>query len=67
MPEKTVKIPLIKLTDDQKKRLDSAGPDIEEAERAIELLDGLGVDASDLKDKLMWAKTTRETLLKEFS
>ena len=67
MPNKTPKIPIIKLTDDQKKRLDSAGPDIEEAERAIEVLDRLGVDPSDLKDKLTWAKTTRETLLKEFS
>jgi len=67
MPDKTIKIPLIKLTEDQKKRLDSAGADIEGAERAIEVLDKLGVDASDLKDKLNWAKTTRETLLKEFS
>ena len=58
--------PLIQLTSDQKKRLDAAGPEIEEAERAIEVLELLGVDASDLKGQLKWAKDTRNTLLEKF-
>ena len=59
--------PLIQLTPQMKKELEESGVAIKEAHKAIAALKSLGVDASDLEDKITWAETTRDTLLKEFS
>lgn len=48
-------------------RLKSTTPDIEKAEHAIETLKGVGMDVSELEDKLDWIKNLKATLLREFT
>jgi hypothetical protein len=58
--------PIFKLPPEMKARLDTASTDIEKAQKAIEIMKSLGMDTTEIQDKLNWAKTVRETLLKEF-
>lgn len=40
--------------------------DFEKAEKAITSLESLGMDCTELKEKLAWSKKTRDVLLKDF-
>jgi len=58
--------PIFKLPAEMKARLETTNTDIEKAQKAIEVMKSLGMDVSEMQDKLNWAKQVRETLLKEF-
>ena len=65
MPEKKFRT-IIKLPPEQKTKLEAAKEDIEKAEHAIAVLEKLGIDTTEIKAKLEWAKIARETILREF-
>lgn len=58
--------PVIKLTTEMKTRLEGTTPDIERAQHAIDVLKKIGMDTTELEDKLRWAKETKDILLREF-
>lgn len=58
--------PAIKLTVEMKARLAGTEPDIERAQHAIDVLKKIGMDVTELEDKLRWAAETKDILLKEF-
>jgi len=58
--------PIFKLPPEMKARLETASADIDKAQKAIEIMKSLGMDTTEIQDKLNWAKTVRETLIKEF-
>jgi len=51
---------------DVRKRLTESAPDLERARNAINTIKKLGIDVSELEDKIKWAETVRTTLLTEF-
>lgn len=57
----------IKLPADAQKRLKDMGSQFQEAEHAIEQLDRMGMDATEIKKNLTWAKNIQKILLEEFS
>lgn len=59
--------PVVRLTPEMRSELEGSSKDIERAEHAIGVLKKLGMNTKELEDKLEWAKTAREVLLKEFS
>lgn len=59
--------PVVRLTPEMKVDLEKADDDLKDAERSIQAVESLGLDVTDLKDKIAWARKARETLLKEFS
>ena len=59
--------PVVRLTPEMKADLEKADDDLKDAERSIQAVESLGLDVTDLKDKIAWARKARETLLKEFS
>lgn len=65
MAEKKLK-PVIRLSEEQKRKLTETGDDVARAEHGIQVLKDLGMDVSELEGKLAWAKKARETLLREF-
>jgi hypothetical protein len=58
--------PIFKLPAEMKSRLDTANTDIEKAQKAIDVMKSLGMDVTEMQDKLNWAKQVRTTLIKEF-
>lgn len=66
MPE-TDKKGVIKLTAEDKKKLEGLQADIEKGEKAVAALKSLDIDTKDLEEKIEWAKKAREVLLAEFS
>ncbi|MBA7625290.1 hypothetical protein ES703_32717 [subsurface metagenome] len=66
MAEKNID-PIVKLTDEMKKRLIAEENDIERAEKSIKAMEEIGMDMKELKEKLEWSKTVRATLLREFT
>lgn len=48
-------------------RLKAGEADISKAEREIAVLETLGMNMEEIKDRLAWAKKVRETLIKEFA
>lgn len=67
MVEKKPEVPrLVELSAEMKGQLKNLDKDIASAERAMAALDEIGMDTRALKEKLSWAKDTREILLKEF-
>lgn len=61
--EETAKLTLPKELRDNLNNLES---DFEKADNAMASLEKLGMDTAELKDKLSWAKKTRDVLLKDF-
>lgn len=51
---------------DVRARLEKSAPDLERARNAINTIKKLGIDVSDLEEKIKWAETVRTTLLTEF-
>jgi len=66
MVEKKVD-PIVTLTDEMKKRLMAEENDIARAEKSIKAMEEIGMDMTELKEKLEWSKTVRAMLLKEFT
>ena len=60
------KIPPVVLTPDMKQRLKELEEDQARVAHTIGVLEEVGLDVSDLKDKFEWSKKMRETLLKNF-
>jgi len=65
MPE-TNKEGVIKLTAEDKKKLQALQSDIERGEKGVAALKEMGIETKDLEEKIEWAKTAREVLLREF-
>ncbi|MBA7601423.1 hypothetical protein ES703_08496 [subsurface metagenome] len=65
MPKKDVEM-VIKLTDEEKKHLEVLKGDIEKGEKAISAMKEMGLDVKALEERLNWAKTARDVLLREF-
>lgn len=57
----------IKLPADAKKKLTEMSGQFDEAERAIVQLDRMGMDATEIKKQLDWAKNIQKILLEEFT
>ena len=57
---------VIMLTDEEKKQLNALSGDIEKGEKSISIMKDLGMDVKTLEERLVWAKTARDVLLKEF-
>ena len=55
------------LPPDMVARLKAGEADISKAEREIAVLETLGMNMEEIKDRLAWAKKVRETLIKEFA
>ena len=56
----------IKLTDEQRERLEKLDNVFPDLERQVEKLSKLGMATSEIRDKMKWAKEVSETLKKEF-
>jgi len=56
----------LKLSDEDRQRLLALSPGVEKARKALETMKSLGLDTTDLEDKLKWATEVRETLLSKF-
>lgn len=61
IPRKAVKLPT-----KTKAELEAVKEDFESIKRAIGVMEELGVDVTEIKEKMDWAAKVRETLLKEF-
>jgi len=57
---------VIKLSDEEKKHLTALSGDIEKGLKAIEALKAMDVDVKALEERIEWAITARDVLLKEF-
>jgi len=57
---------ILRLPEDTKRRLVDLEGTIKRTEEALATMKKLGMDVSVLEERLEWAKTVRETLLKEF-
>ena len=66
MVKKDVK-PVVILTIEDKKKLEDLSTDIERSRRAIVALSELGMNVTDLENKLEWAENAREVLLRDFT
>ena len=65
MAEKKID-PVVKLPTEMTKKLMEAEGDIDRAAKGLEVLESLGMDVKELREKLEWSKNVRTTLLKEF-
>lgn len=63
---KKIEEPVIKLSAGDKRKLEDLSVDIKRGEKAIEALKAMDVDVKDIEEKIEWAKTARDVLLKEF-
>lgn len=59
--------PAIKLPPEMKKRLIDVQGNIASARRSVEIMKSLGMDVSDLEEKLEWSEKVSKTLLTEFT
>lgn len=59
--------PIVRLTPEAKTKLTNLEDDLEQADRALALMEELDMDMSEARDKLNWAKKARDMLLREFS
>lgn len=64
---KKIEAPVIKLSAEDKKKLEALQTEIERAEKAIGALKTLDVDVKSIEEKIEWAKKAREVLLTEFT
>lgn len=63
---KKIEAPAIKLTLEDKKKLEALQVDIERGEKAIAALKELGIGVKELEERIEWGKKAREVLLSEF-
>jgi len=56
----------LKLTPETKKRLEGQATKVKGIQKSIKILKDLGMDTSEISDKMAWAEKVRTTLLKEF-
>lgn len=66
MPQKPI-VPIIKLTAEQKKRLEVLDEDIKRIEIASESLKEIGFGVETVMEHVEWAKKVRKMLLERFS
>lgn len=66
MPE-TDKKGVIKLTAEDKKKLQALQSDIERGEKGVKALKEMGIETKELEEKIGWAKKAREVLLRDFT
>ena len=66
MAAKKIPRAVVKLSPEHKDRMIRAKEDIEGAEHGISVLKELGMDVTELEEKMAWVKKTREILLREF-
>ena len=59
-------IPVVKLSPEMKTKMTGAQEDIERTLHAIGVLKELGMDTTELEEKMAWVEKTREILLREF-
>lgn len=57
----------VKLTPEMKNRLETMQDDIDKAKEALTMMKRHGMDTKALEEKLEWAKSVKDDLLKEFS
>lgn len=62
----TVKPKAFQLPADARARLTAMESDLEASKKAIEVLRKLGMNVSELDEKITWAEETRNVLLREF-
>ena len=55
-----------KLPDEVRRSMEKEAPEIAKADQALDVMRKLGMDVSELEDKLNWAKNIRKTMLEEF-
>ncbi|GAI81297.1 unnamed protein product [marine sediment metagenome] len=65
MPEEKIE-PILKLPPETKTRLETMRADVKRARHAIKVMEELGLDVLEIKEKLDWADNVRKTLLREF-
>ena len=63
MPKKDEEM-VIKLTDDEKKHLETLKGDIEKGKKAISAMKEMGLDVKSLEERIEWAETARDVLLR---
>ena len=56
-----------KLPEDVRTRLANLEEDVAKTKAAIETLKKIGIDVTEIEEKLKWAEETRQILLKEFA
>lgn len=56
--------PVAELTAEARERLEAMKSDIEKSEKDLLALEELGIDVTRLREKILWAKKARETILK---
>jgi len=66
MVTKNIK-PVVILSPNDKKKLLELDKDIERGDKALVALKELGINVTEIEDKLSWAKKAREVLLKDFT
>lgn len=60
-------IPLAELTEEARKSIEGMDAELTRALENIDALKEIGIDASLLKDKILWARKAREIILKQFT
>jgi len=63
---KKIEAPVIRLSAEDKKKLEALQTDIERSEKAVVALKELDIDVKSIEEKIEWAKKAREVLLTEF-
>lgn len=66
MAEKRLPRAIVKLSPEHKAKMVGAQEDIERVVHAVGVLKELGMDTTELEEKMAWVKKTREILLREF-
>lgn len=59
--------PVLKLPAEMKERLETMKGDVRRARHGIKVMKELGVDTTEIEEKLEWADKVRATLLTEFT
>jgi len=58
---------VIKLTDEEKGHLEALKGDIEKGKKAIAAMKAMDMDVKALEERITWAETARDVLLREFT
>jgi len=66
MPEKKLE-PLFRLPAETTRRLTAQEDELAKARKALATMKELGMDTTELENKLEWAENVRKTLLREFA
>ncbi len=66
MAQRTVEVPEVKLTEEQKEQLAQLEEPLKQVRKQVELLKSAGIDVSLAEEKLRKAERLREILLQHF-